>query len=144
MQERYINLQYSIGCIRVKYDRVWNRKKYFEIETFLLIEEGLSRAGKFKAHLYFPVTEICLCFNLNFLLLLKIPVWNSKRQVSSNFNIISPIRYPIIYNSQLGTVIYNVDCRDVLHEKKKLMFVVCILSTIVRVRNSSRFLRKLF
>ena len=81
MQVSYINIQYPIGCISVKYDRLWNRKNYF----ILPIERGISRAGKFKANLYFPVTEICLCFNLNFLLLLKIPDWNSKRRQFQNY-----------------------------------------------------------
>ena len=33
---------------RVVYDRVRNRKNYFEIPAFLQIERGKSRAGKFK------------------------------------------------------------------------------------------------
>ena len=33
---------------RVIYDRVRNRKNYFEIPAFLPIERGISRAGKFK------------------------------------------------------------------------------------------------
>ena len=33
---------------RVVYDRVRKRKNYFEIPTFLQIEQGKSRGGKFK------------------------------------------------------------------------------------------------
>ena len=33
---------------RVVYDRVRKRKNYFEIPAFLQIEQGKSRAGKFK------------------------------------------------------------------------------------------------
>ena len=36
---------------RVIYDRVRNRKNYFEIPAFLPIERGISRAGKFKVML---------------------------------------------------------------------------------------------
>ena len=50
---------------RVIYDRVVNRKNYFEIPIFLSIECGISKAGKFKVTLYFLVTEMCLCFYLN-------------------------------------------------------------------------------
>ena len=45
---------------RVIYDRVRNRKKYFEILAFLPIERGISRAGKFKVMLHFAATEMCL------------------------------------------------------------------------------------
>ena len=45
---------------RVIYDRVRNRKNYFEIPAFLPIERGRSRAGKFKVMLHFPATEMCL------------------------------------------------------------------------------------
>ena len=47
--------------IRVIYDRVWNRKNYFEIPAFLPIERGISRAGKFKVMLHFEAAdEMCL------------------------------------------------------------------------------------
>ena len=42
------------------YDRVQNRKNYFEIPAFLPIERGISRVGKFKVMLHFTETEICL------------------------------------------------------------------------------------
>ena len=45
---------------RVIYDRVRNRKNYFEIPSFLPIERGISRAGKFKVMLHFAATEMCL------------------------------------------------------------------------------------
>ena len=45
---------------RVIYDRVQNRKNYFEIPAFLPIERGISRAGKFKVMLHFAATEMCL------------------------------------------------------------------------------------
>ena len=48
------------GNVRVIYDRVQNRKKYFEIPAFLPIEQGISRAGKFKVMLHFAATEMCL------------------------------------------------------------------------------------
>ena len=35
--------------IRIIYDRVRNRKNYFEIPTFLLIEGGISRVEEFAA-----------------------------------------------------------------------------------------------
>ena len=35
---------------RVIYDRVWNRKNYFEIVTFLKFERGTSRAGNLNAN----------------------------------------------------------------------------------------------
>ena len=38
---------------RVIYDRVRNRKNYFEIPAFLPIERGISRVGKFKVMLHF-------------------------------------------------------------------------------------------
>ena len=71
------------GNVRVIYDRVQNRKKYFEIPAFLPIEQGISRAGKFKVMLHFAETEMCLCFYLNFPLL-KFLVRNSKRQQFQN------------------------------------------------------------
>ena len=42
------------------YDRVWNRKNYFEIPVFLPIERGISREGKFKVMLHFTATEMFL------------------------------------------------------------------------------------
>ena len=45
---------------RVIYVRVRNTKNYFEIPTFLPIERGISRAGKFKVMLLFAATEMCL------------------------------------------------------------------------------------
>ena len=44
------------GYTRVIYDRVQNSKNYFDIPAFLLIERGISRAGKFKV----MITEKCL------------------------------------------------------------------------------------
>ena len=35
----------AIAKIRVIYDRVQNRKNYFEIASFLIFEQGTSRAG---------------------------------------------------------------------------------------------------
>ena len=52
------------GNVRVIYDRVQNRKKYFEIPAFLPIEQGISRAGKFKVMLHFAATEMCLFVSL--------------------------------------------------------------------------------
>ena len=50
---------------RVIYDWVWNRKNYFEIPAFLPIEQGISRAGKFKeilptlrSNYQFPAIEV--------------------------------------------------------------------------------------
>ena len=50
---------------RVIYDWVWNRKNYFEIPAFLPIEQGISRAGKFKeilptlrSNYEFPAIEV--------------------------------------------------------------------------------------
>ena len=40
--------QALLGMFRVVYDRVQKRKYYFEIPAFLQIEQGKSRAGKFK------------------------------------------------------------------------------------------------
>ena len=42
---------------RVIYDRVRNRKNYFEIPAFFMFERGNPRAGKFK--LTFYVLFIC-------------------------------------------------------------------------------------
>ena len=51
---------YKTIVTRVIYDRVWNRKNYFEIPAFLPIERGISREGKFKVMLHFAATEMCL------------------------------------------------------------------------------------
>ena len=43
------------------YDRVRNKKNYFEIPAFMPIEQGgISRVGKFKVMLHFAATEMCL------------------------------------------------------------------------------------
>ena len=45
---------------RVIYDRVRNRKNYFEIPAFLPIERGIARAEKFKVMLHLAANDICL------------------------------------------------------------------------------------
>ena len=54
-----------------KYDRILrNRKNYFEISVFLLIERGISRMEKLKVILHFATTEMCLFVFLYLFLLL--------------------------------------------------------------------------
>ena len=53
----------------VLYDRIWNRKHYFEITAFLTIEWWKWSAEKFQVTLDLVATEMCLfvfCFHLNF------------------------------------------------------------------------------
>ena len=79
--------------VRVVYDRVRKRKNYFEIPTFLQIEWGKSRAGKFKTS-----NE-----NKNFFVFLFwfwiSCSWSSSFiiQKGCNFKIIFLVPYPIIY-----------------------------------------------
>ena len=55
-----------------------NRKNHFEIPAFLPLEQGNSRARKFKVMQHFAVIEICLCFHFIFPLL-ELLIRNSKR-----------------------------------------------------------------
>ena len=55
-----------------------NRKNYSEIPAFLPVEQGKSRAEKFKVIQHFAVIEIYLCFHLIFPLL-ELLIRNSKR-----------------------------------------------------------------
>ena len=48
------------GFPKVIYDMVRNRKIYFEIPTFLPIEQGISRAEKFKVMLHVVATQMYL------------------------------------------------------------------------------------
>ena len=43
-----ISINIPIVMPRVVYDRVRNRKNYFEIPAFLPIEQGISKVGKFR------------------------------------------------------------------------------------------------
>ena len=51
---------FEVHKTRVIYDRVRNRKNYFEFPAFLPIEQGISRAGKLKVMLHFAATEMYL------------------------------------------------------------------------------------
>ena len=59
-----INYQYLLRQVftSVVYDKVRNRKNYFEIPVYLLIEWGISMAGKFKVLLHFPAPEFACIF----------------------------------------------------------------------------------
>ena len=59
-----INYQYLLRQVftSVVYDKVRNRKNYFEIPVYLLIEWGISKAGKFKVLLHFPAPEFACIF----------------------------------------------------------------------------------
>ena len=77
------------------YDRVWNRKNWFEIIVFLPIEWEISRAGKFKFRSNFQASKVFWIF---------VFAWNSRSwssafeiQKGHNSKIIFPIPYPIIY-----------------------------------------------
>ena len=79
------------------YDRVWNRKNYFEIAAFLNFERGPSRAGNSNENK-----------NIN----KHISVWHYFEfscswyssfnwQKGGNFKIIFPVPYSIIYNPDI-------------------------------------------
>ena len=100
-----ILLYYIVCCStipRVVYDRVRKRKNYFEICTFLQIEQGKSRAGKFKT------SNDNINQNILVLVFVFIWFWISSSWYSSfnlkkglNFKIIFPFPYHIIYNPGL-------------------------------------------
>ena len=62
------------------------RKNYFEIPTFLPIDGGKSRVGKFKVILYLAVTNFPA---------LEVPFF--KIQNAGNLKICFLVPYPIIY-----------------------------------------------
>ena len=67
--EKKLLIFYGKNChffIRVIYDRVRNRKNYFEIAAFLNFEQGTSRAEKFKVMLQFAATEMFVCVFFSF------------------------------------------------------------------------------
>ena len=84
---------------RVVYDRVRNRKNYFEIPAFLQIERGKSRAGKFKTSNENNNKNVFV-----FIWFWISRSWNSSFiiQKGSNFKIIFLVPYPIIYNPGFG------------------------------------------
>ena len=81
-----INYQYLLRQVftSVVYDKVRNRKNYFEIPVYLLIEWGISKAGKFKVLLHFPAPEFACIF---------VFIWISglKNQKGGTSKIIFPI-----------------------------------------------------
>ena len=83
---------------RVIYDRVRNRKNYFEIPAFLQIERGISRAGNSKSNenknVFVYVFIWCFEFSHSWF-----SSFNLKK--GGNFKIIFPFPYPIIYNPDI-------------------------------------------
>ena len=84
---------------RVIYDRVRNRKNYFEFPAFLPIERGISRVGKFKVMLHFAATEMCLfvfLFSFEFPAL-EVPHSKFKKAaISKSFFLFSTLSYIIL------------------------------------------------
>ena len=86
-----------IAATRVIFDRVWNRKNYFEIPTFLQFEQGITRAEKIKVLLHFPKTEICLSVFVFSFEFPDLVVPHSKLKKGGNYKIIFSTPYPSIY-----------------------------------------------
>ena len=92
-----IPLSISIVYTRVIYDRVRNRKNYFEIATFLNFERGTSRVGNSNENKNTNNFEFSCSWYSSF-------NWRK----GGNFKIIFPLPYPIIYNPGLYNYYYKM------------------------------------